>query len=381
MVDLGFGCMRLPLLNSDDPTSYNEEKIFKLFDMFIENGFKYFDTAYVYHGYTCEQFIKKALVNRYPRDKFYLATKLPLRDFKNEADLPIVFQEQLDNCGVKYFDFYLLHAMGMNVYQKCVDNHAFEFVKKIKEEGKAKNIGMSFHDTPELLREIMEKYGDCIDFLQLQINYIDFDQANVRGRECLEIAKEFNKPVTVMEPCKGGTLVNVPEDVKTLFESINPDASIASWAFKFVASQEGVTRILSGMNDFNQLEDNMKTFKEMKPLTAQEQEAIDKAIKIINENIAIRCTGCSYCTKGCPMNIAIPQYFALYNSINQKTGQFSSQQIYYRNLYLNGHGKASECIKCGACENACPQHLPIRQYLEEMVVEKLEKNLTMSVRK
>lgn len=381
MTDLGFGCMRLPLLNSDDPTSYNEEKIFKLFDSFIENGFTYFDTAYVYHGYTCEQFIKKALVSRYPRDKYKLATKLPLRDFKDEADLPNVFQEQLDNCGVEYFDYYLLHALGMNVYQKCVDNHAFEFVKKIKEEGKAINVGMSFHDSPELLEEILEKYGDCLDFIQLQINYIDFDQPNIRGRECLEICNKYNKPVTVMEPCKGGTLVNVPEEVNKLFLDYNPNASIASWAFRFAASQKGIVRVLSGMNDFDQLDDNMKTFKDIKPLNEEEMALINKAIEIINENTAIRCTGCSYCTKGCPMKIAIPQYFSLYNSINQKTGQFSSQQIYYRNLYLNGHGKASECIKCGACEAACPQHLPIRKYLEELVVEKLEKNLTMSVRK
>ena len=368
---LGFGCMRLPVLEAGKPNSFDYEKIEKLFDAFLEQGFTYFDTAYTYHGYEGEKAIKKALVDRHPRKSFRLATKLPLRDFKDADDMESIFQEQLVNCGVTFFDYYLLHSVGANVYEKCRKYGAFHFLKRKKDEGKIQAAGISFHDTPELLRKVLDEYSDCIDFIQLQINYADMDQANIRGRECLAVANEYGKPVIVMEPCKGGTLVNVPEEAARLMKDFAPDVSIASWAMRFAAGQPGVIRVLSGMNTMEQVRDNCRTLADFKPLTKEECAVIDRVVDIINAQTAVPCTACEYCTHGCPKNIAIPQYFAIYNSVMRTTGSFSSQHVYYNNTALSGHGKAGECIECGKCEQACPQHLPIRKYLKQ-VAEKFE---------
>ena len=368
---LGFGCMRLPVFDAGKPDSFDHEKIAALFDAFLERGFTYFDTAYTYHGYEGEKAVRRALVDRHPRDSFQLATKLPLRDFTDVEDMERIFDEQMENCRVEYFDYYLLHNMGYNVYEKCRKYDAFQFVQRKKEEGRVKFVGMSFHDMPELLEKILEEYGDYIDFLQLQINYVDMDQANVRGRECLAIAERYGKPVVVMEPCKGGTLVNVPETADRLMKDFAPDASVASWAMRFAASQPGVFRVLSGMNTMEQVLDNCGTFEGFKLLTEEENSIIRRVAEIINAETAVPCTACEYCTHGCPQNIAIPQYFAIYNSIMRTTGSYSSQQVYYNNIALSGHAKAGECIKCGKCERACPQHLPIREYLSQ-VAEKFE---------
>ena len=376
----GFGCMRMPVLDASDQTTFDYEKIERLFDCFLEQGFSYFDTAYTYHGYQAEKAVKKALVDRYPRERFQLATKMPLRDFKDEEDLEKIFEEQLENCGVDYFDFYLLHNMGHNVYDKCCKYHAFDFVKNKKEEGKIKAVGMSFHDMPELLEEILEKYGDRLDFLQLQINYIDWEQPNVQSRRCLEIANKYQKPVIVMEPCKGGTLTNIPKEAEKLMKEYHPEASVASWAMRFAASQKGVFRVLSGMNTMEQVLDNTGTFQDFKSLDEGEYEVIRKVAEIINKKTAVPCTACEYCTHGCPKKIAIPQYFALYNSVMRTSGSFSSQQVYYNNIALNDHGKASDCIKCGKCEQACPQRLPIREHLKK-VEEKFEGESIIPVRK
>lgn len=378
-VDFGFGCMRLPVLQADQPDSFDYEKIEQLFDAFLKKGFTYFDTAYTYHGYHAEEAVRKALTERYPRDSFRLATKMPLRDFRDADDMERIFSEQLEHCGVEYFDYYLLHNMGTNVYEKCKKYDAFGFVERKKAEGKIRQIGMSFHDTPELLDEILAQYGGMLDFIQLQINYMDWEQPNVQSRRCLEIAHRYGKPVTVMEPCKGGTLVNLPQEADELLKQARSDKSNASWAMRFAASQEGVTRVLSGMNTMEQIEDNGDTFLNFEPIAPQEQKIIDQVREIIEKNTPIPCTGCAYCTHGCPKNIAIPQYFALFNNVSRTTGSFSSQAAYYNNISLN-YGKASDCIGCGQCEKACPQHLPIRQFLKE-VAEKFESGTLFPTRK
>ena len=252
----GYGCMRLPTLEKDDPASFDYEKINALFDAYLAQGFTYFDTAYTYHGYHAEEAMRRALVERHPRKSFELATKMPLRDFKDSEDLEKIFNEQLINCGVEYFDYYLLHNMGTNVYEKCRKYDAFGFVARKKAEGKIKCLGMSFHDMPELLEEILSQYGEGLDFVQLQVNYADWEQPNVQSRRCLEVARKYGKPVFVMEPCKGGTLVNLPEEAEKLLRAHAPDASNASWALRFAASQEGVVRVLSGMNGMEQVLDN-----------------------------------------------------------------------------------------------------------------------------
>lgn len=375
----GFGCMRLPLLDAADQLSVDYPLTEKLIDTYLKQGFTYFDTAYTYHGYHGEEMVKKVLVDRHPRESFELATKLPLRDFRDEEDLENIFNEQLEHCGVDYFDYYLLHNMGTNVYEKCQKYDAFGFASRKKAEGKIRHLGMSFHDMPELLDEILGKYGDLLDFVQLQINYMDWEQPNVQSRRCLEVANKYGKPVFVMEPCKGGTLVNLPDEALRLMKEYAPEASAASWAFRFAASQEGVVRVLSGMNSMEQLMDNTATFKEFKPITEEEMAIIDQVREIIEKNTPIPCTACSYCTHGCPKQIAIPEYFALYNSIARTTGSFSSQASYYNNISLR-HGKAGDCIGCRQCEKACPQHLPITDYLKD-VAEKFETGSMFPTRK
>lgn len=359
----GFGCMRLPLLDKDDQTSFDTETFNKLVDTFLEKGFTYFDTAYVYHSYRSEDAVRKSLVKRHRRDEFKLATKLPMRDFKSAEDMERIFNEQLEKCGVDYFDYYLLHNMGANAYKKACEFDSFGFGRRKKQEGKIKNFGISFHDTPELLDEILTAHPE-LDFVQLQINYIDWENPGIQSGRCHEVARKNGKPIIVMEPCKGGNLALVPEKAEKLMKEYNPTVSVPSWAIRFAASQEGVIMVLSGMNTMEQLLDNTSYMADFKPLNKEEYKIIRQVVDIINENTAIPCTTCRYCEKDCPMNIAIPDYFALYNSSKRAvTINISSQFVYYLNLAAN-HGKAGDCIECKQCENACPQHLDITEHLK-----------------
>lgn len=362
---LGFGCMRMPVRDGDQ-TDFDYEAICALFDRFLERGFAYFDTAYTYHGYKAEEAVRKALVERHPRDAFRLATKLPLRDFEDADDMERIFAEQLSACGVDRFDCYVLHNMGSNVYAKCEAHDAFGFVRRKKEEGRADYVGMSFHDTPELLDEILEKHGECLDFVQLQVNYLDWEQPSVQSRRCLEVAAAHGKPVIAMEPCKGGTLANVPDAAARILREADPGASPARWAMRFAASQPGVFLVLSGMNAMEQVDDNCETFESFRPISEAERAILDRVRAAIEASQAIACTACEYCTHGCPEKIPIPRYFALYNSAERQTGSFSSHNVYYHNMVQAGAAPASACIECGACERACPQHLPIRDLLKKV---------------
>ena len=366
MKKFGFGCMRLPLLHKDDQTAVDVKTLCALFDAFLEKGFTYFDTALAYHGYKSEEFVREALVKRHPRASFLLATKLPPRMLKAEEDHEAIFSEQLEKCGVEFFDYYLLHNIGANAYRQALEYDSFGFVRRKKKEGWIRNVGMSFHDTPELLDEILAAHHQDLDFVQLQINYIDWENPGIQSRRCHEVVRKYGMPIVVMEPCKGGNLVRVPAAAEAMMKAHAPEASIPSWAIRYAASQEGVFMVLSGMNTMEQVLDNTSYMDDFQPLSDEEYAIIAKVTDLINADTAISCTNCRYCVEHCPNDIPIPDYFALYNSSRRATtDNISSQFVYYLNL-ASEHGKASDCIACRACEEACPQHLEISELMRNV---------------
>ncbi|MCC2232799.1 aldo/keto reductase [Hominifimenecus microfluidus] len=369
---LGFGLMRLPLLNPDNPANIDVEQVKQMVDTFLERGFTYFDTAWMYHSFQSENVVKEALVDRYPRDSYTLATKLHAGFIKTKEDRDKVFEEQRRKTGVEYFDYYLLHDIGFDHYKTYTDLDCFRWLMDKKEKGLVRHIGFSYHDNAELLDKVLTEHPE-FEFVQLQINYLDWESEGIQSRKCYEVAEKHHVPVIVMEPVKGGTLANVPDAVTKMFKEYHPDMSVPSWAIRFAASHENVALVLSGMSNMEQLLDNLSYMDELVPLNEEENALIRKAVEIINSTIEIPCTGCSYCTDGCPMNIAIPKYFSLYNADKQeiKTKSWMPQQEYYSRL-TGTFGKASDCVACGQCEDVCPQHLPVIDYLQK-VAEHFEK--------
>ena len=351
---LGFGLMRLP--KTDE--AIDVPQVCEMVDHFLAAGFTYFDTAYVYDG--SEVAAKAALVDRHPRASYTLATKLHVGKCANAEEARKELETSLARTGAGYFDYYLLHALMANNVDKYEEFGLWDFVRELKANGTIRHYGFSFHDSPELLDKLLTEHPD-VDFVQLQINYADWENPEVQSRACYEVARKHGKQVVIMEPVKGGALANPPEQVKALFDAAKPGASYASLALRFAASLDGVLAVLSGMSNLEQVDDNLATMSDFQPLNDAEQKVIQQAQHILGNSAAIACTACHYCTAGCPKKIAIPEIFAAANK-QLANGQKAEAAAAYAAATAEG-GKASACIHCKQCERICPQHLPITDLL------------------
>ncbi|MCR5795836.1 MAG: aldo/keto reductase [Solobacterium sp.] len=355
---LGFGLMRLP---RNEDGSIDIPQTSQMVDLFLEAGGTYFDTAFAYQG--SEEAIRKALVERYPRDSYTLASKLFISPGSGmtEEEAKQEITTSLARSGAGYLDYYLVHAVQRTNYQYYEDYGIWDYVKELKEKGLVRHYGFSFHADPELLIELLEKHPDA-EFVQLQINYADWENPGVAARRNYEICKQYGKPVVVMEPVKGGILADPIDSVKAIFDAENNGMSYASWALRYVAQKDNILAVLSGMSSLEQMKDNLSFMKEFRPLDEHEEEVIRKAQEALNQDKSIPCTACHYCTKGCPMSIPIPEIFTVENR-KKGSPEFRVKREY--TIVTAGKGKASDCIQCGQCEGVCPQHLPIISLLEQ----------------
>ena len=344
--NFGFGCMRLPKQGDEIDTA----AFCAMIDAFLAAGFNYFDTARPYHWLLSEKALKTCLADRYDRSAFLLANKLSATFFEKEADIRPLFEDQLKACGVEYFDFYLMHAMNAERHRMYTETHAYDIAQQLKAEGKVRHVGMSFHDSAEVLDRILTDRPE-LEFVQLQFNYVDYDDPNVQSRACYEVCRKHGKAVLVMEPVKGGSLVNLPEKAMALLSD-----TPASYAIRFAASFENVVTVLSGMSNMEQVLDNIRYMKDFQPLSDEEMALIGKVRTLYQAQNRIPCTGCRYCTDGCPADINIPALFACLNAKREgKDADYNAFEV-----------KADACVECGQCEGECPQHLQIRDLLKEV---------------
>ncbi len=367
MNKLGFGFLRLPKLDENDPNSVNIPLCEQLVDDFLAKGGRYFDTAYTYLDGNSEIALGKALSARHPRDSFELAAKLPCWKISTAEEAEKIFREELERCQVDYFDNYLLHWLNAANYEISKKYDAFAFLQKVKAEGKAKHIGFSYHDTADLLDKILTE-NPCVEFVQLQLNWLDWESPSIESRKCYEVCQKHGKKVIVMEPVRGGTLAKLPQEAEDLLKSIRPDKSIASWAIRFAQHWDDVEIVLSGMNDPQQVEDNMQPLEKM---TEEELAALTQVCEILAKQNTIPCTACGYCVAGCPKNIAIPSYFKFYNELERSKGADDWKIIPAYEEMTTKFGKASDCINCKKCERNCPQKIEITHWLKQ-VADKME---------
>ena len=366
MTDLGFGMMRLPILEENDFKSIDYEQVNRMVDAYMDAGFSYFDTAYVYHEGIGEDAFKRCVVERYPRDSFKIATKLPLFVITEESQLEPIFAEQLKNCGVEYFDYYMLHNVSGFTETAWKNVDLYSFIEKKKEDGLIKHIGISTHGDAEFLEEILFEHPE-IEFVLLQINYLDWEDEGIESRKCLEVARKYDKSVMIMEPYKGGFLADVPEEAEKIMKEYNPDRSVVSWAMRFVANLDACV-VLTGASSLEQIENNIHEFKNANPLNNEEHKILEKVSEIINSNITVDCTKCRYCVDTCPEEIDIAKIFDLYNKhkllkIDEWT-QFGNAYLNYSKL--PDVGIASDCSECETCIEECPQQINIPEILKDV---------------
>ena len=359
--NFGFGCMRLPMKNG----AVNTVEFTNMVDTFLSRGFNYFDTAHGYLGGKSETALRECLTSRYPRESYVLTDKLSTHHFNSQEEIRPLFESQLAACGVEYFDFYLMHAQDRNIFEKFKRCGAYETALEFLKEGKIKHFGISFHDRAAVLEQILTEYPQ-IEVVQIQFNYVDYEDEAVESRKCYEVCEKYGKPVIVMEPVKGGSLVSLPEDAQTILDKLH-GGSNASYAIRFAAGFPNIMVVLSGMGNMEMLLDNTGYMMDFQPLTEKERDALQKVVKVFKAQNLIPCTACRYCMEQCPKGIHIPDLFALLNA--KRTFRNWNTDYYYNNIHTDEGTRAMDCLKCGKCEKICPQHLPIRELLKDVSEE------------
>ena len=369
----GFGCMRLPLTDANDPTSIDQDLFNEMVDIYMEKGFNYFDTSYAYHNGTSETAIRKAVVERYPRESFKICDKMPTWALTCEEDNDKFVNEMLERLGIDYIDVFFIHNINGPWFKNAVNANTFEYVKKMKEDGIAKQIGFSFHDKADLLEKVLDEYVDIFDIVQLELNYLDWEDPSIEAHKCYDLCAKHGLDVYVMEPLKGGVIVNPSDEIKNDFKQFNPDKSIASMAIRFCASLEHVKIVLSGMSKMDDLLDNIDTYENFEILSDEENEFLEKMAQKLSENLAVPCSECGYCVDACPEMIPIPEYFNLYNT-SKNQPESDIYRLYYDKL-ADEKVPADECTYCGTCLDYCTQKIDIPEELEK-VCEHFETGFT-----